>query len=605
VDINLATVTSRFRFGVALAAAMIAHAAIAQDQNVPAGPLPVKPAPVPTGVIPLPSGPPQTSQQAPVPTPILPLRDPLHPLAWSPDLAGIKQFVSKQPITLQQAVAISLYTDRAFANAVANLELSEGRTGEARAQLQPNLGVSGQITEFDAPTTFNIGALVPSSGGTSTPPFTIVPQFNPIFTAAFTLPIDVFGTLRSAASQAQFEEVAARIDVNRVRNQIVYDVKTAFYNVLRAQAQVLVSTNNLNNALFRLSDANKNYSAGTASRYDVITAQRDVADAQQGLITAKAQVTVNLAALKNTMGLSLEARLNISDAGAIDYPQGVLPPTVAPVGADGEPLLAASSKVATPQPATVQAPEPVEPAISVLPQPNVNVVEDDFDWGPEFQQLLTEATQNRPEILEAAAQITANQKGVQFAKRSILPSFNLSLEDQYTPDAAGFTRVNEGIFTLGFNIPVYDGGLARERVKQQKASIAQSEINRRQAADQVQVDVQQAYITLVQARQRVAVANVEVSQARESFRVSRVRYRAGVSQQTGVSPQLELSNSQIGLAQAESNQVNALYDYNNARAQLDRAVGRYAFTGLGPGYGTAPGSPVTGQSPAPTKTIKP
>ena len=56
--------------------------------------------------------------------------------------------------------------------------------------------------------------------------------------------------------------------------------------------------------------------------------------------------------------------------------------------------------------------------------------------------------------------------------------------------------------------------------------------------------MQQAYIALVQARNRVAVANVGLAQAREAFRLARVRYNAGVSQQTGISPQLELSSAQ-------------------------------------------------------------
>jgi outer membrane protein TolC len=102
------------------------------------------------------------------------------------------------------------------------------------------------------------------------------------------------------------------------------------------------------------------------------------------------------------------------------------------------------------------------------------------------------------------------------------------------------------------------------------------------------LDVQQAYITLVQARDRVQVTNVGVAQAQESYRLARVRYNAGVSQQVGVSPELEVSNAQTTLTQAESNRVNALYDYNSARAQLDRALGRYSYTRTGPGYSAPP-----------------
>jgi outer membrane protein TolC len=149
-------------------------------------------------------------------------------------------------------------------------------------------------------------------------------------------------------------------------------------------------------------------------------------------------------------------------------------------------------------------------------------------------------------------------------------------------------RANEGVANLGVTLPIFDGGLARERLREAQGVVAGAEVSRRQATDLVQVDVQQAYILLVQARDRVAVSDVEVAQAQESYRLAIVRYNAGVSQQPGVSPQLEFSNAQNALALAQSNHINALYDYNNARAQLDRAVGRYSFTGAGPGYRSVP-----------------
>jgi outer membrane protein TolC len=440
----------------------------------------------------------------------------------------------------------------------------------------PTLGVSGNIQYYDAATTAQFA-------GTT---ILVLPQFDPVYTAAFTLPIDISGSLRSAINQAQFNEVAARVDVNRVRNQIVYDVKTAFYNVLRAQAQVGVATDTLNNSLYRLEDANKNYAAGTNSRFDVLTAQRDVSDSQQALITAKSQVSVNLAALKSTIGLDVTTRIRITAEGAVETPPGVtgdvasaIPP---PVKRDPNSVLAG------------EVTAPAAP-IKLLTAPSTGVVDDDFDFGPEYDLMLKEALRNRPEVLEAEAQITAAQRGVQYARRSYMPSLSVGVNYIYTPNTNPFARAHQDVLDVNVSVPIYDGGLARERVKEAEGVIAAAKVQQRQAADQVQVDVQQAYIALVQARQRVAVSTVEMAQAQEAFRVSRVRYSAGVSQQTGVSPQLELSNAQITLAQAQSNEVNALYDYNNARAQLDRALGRYAFTGTAPGYKSSPGSSTTGQ----------
>jgi outer membrane protein TolC len=398
--------------------------------------------------------------------------------------------------------------------------------------------------------------------------------------------------------------VAARIEVNRVRNDVVYNVKSAFYDVLRAQAQVTVDTDSLNNTLRQLNDANKNYAAGTSPRFDVISAQRDVANAQQNLINSSAQLSINIASLKNTIGLNMHTHLRVSDQNAVEYPPGVQPPSVPPPGAEGKPTGTPGNPLAPPVNAPpIDTPQPV-PAPPLGKVPNVpggpggpiqrrsspmpGVVEDTFDFGPEYDALVQEALHTRPEILEYEAQIAAAQRGIQYARRSQMPSLNLSLSDVYTPNAAGFTRRNVGAVSLGLTMPIFDGGLARERVREARGVEASAQVTRRQSVDQVQVDVQKAYIALVQARSRVVVTIVGLAEAREAFRLAGVRYNAGVSQQTGVSPQIELSNAQNTLAQAQSNQIDALYDFNSARAQVDRAVGRFSFTGAAPGYPALP-----------------
>lgn len=375
-----------------------------------------------------------------------------------------------------------------------------------RAALNPTFGINGDLTFYDAPTTADFSGFssAPGQNPTTAPPFVITPQFNPTISAAVTLPLDIGGTLRAAVSQAQFLEVAARIDINRVRNQIVFNVKNAFYNVLRAQAQIAVATDNLNNALSRLNNANRNYAAGTSPRFDVISAQRDVADAQQGVINARAQLSVNMAALKSTIGISIGSRLRISDLNAVEYPPGVAPPTVPLVTqTPGTPSATVPpNPIETPPPTTITPIKPV-PAVP-LPSEQEGKVEDTFDFGPEYAALLQEALRTRPEILESEAQISAAQRGVQYARRSTLPSLNVSVSDIYSPNAAGFTRRNIGAVTLGISIPLFEGGLARARQQEARGQVASAQVNRRQAVDQTQVDVQQAYIGLVQARNRVA-----------------------------------------------------------------------------------------------------
>src|SRR5262249_46789648 len=132
------------------------------------------------------------------------------------------------------------------------------------------------------------------------------------FAITASLPIDIAGLLRAATSQAQFQEIAARLDVNRTRNQLVLDAKTAFYNILRDQALVVVATQNLRLALDNLSDAQKRLRAGTVARFDVIRAESDVANAQQQLIQARSNVSLAIAIMNNTIGIDVNTPVQIS-----------------------------------------------------------------------------------------------------------------------------------------------------------------------------------------------------------------------------------------------------------------------------------------------------
>ena len=180
--------------------------------------------------------------------------------------------------------------------------------------------------------------------------------------------------------------------------------------------------------------------------------------------------------------------------------------------------------------------------------------------------------------------MAAAQRGIQLAHSSELPTVGLSAGYYNQRNSTGTTRIDDLRAFASISIPLFDGGLARSRVREARATVSSAQTSRRQAIDQVTLDMQQAYLNLIQTRDEVAVANQGLTQARQGFALARVRYMAGVSARAGISPLLEVSDAQAALTLAESYQVNALYDYNNARAQLDRAIGRYAYVPNGPGY---------------------
>jgi outer membrane protein len=509
----------------------------------------------PTGVTPLPSSPPPITLQAPLPAPQRHLPRPDRPVLVSPTLAQVLS--TGAPITLDQAVSIALGNNRDLSASTETLLRALGVESEARAGFNPTVGGNFTYTRLNTGQTAVIS-------GTSIP---LVNADQPVLSATVSLPIDISGQIRAATDQAHFQQISYRIDVNRVRNQIVSDTKSAFYNVLRAQALVTVAQETLQDDLDRLSDAQKKLTAGTVAPFDVLRAQTDVANAQQQLITARSNVSQTIAALNSEMGINIDAPVQVSDRGAVENPPGIAPPAVAP----NSPNAAPAPPPNTPAPAA-------PPASAGGPAPNTNGPIA-LDLGPEYNGVVEEAIRNRPEILESDAQIAAARQGIRLALRGQLPSLALSAGVSYSPNTAGLApQTTSGQFVLSLSVPIFDGGVTRGRLEQARALVASAQTARRQNVDMVNLDVRTSYLNLLQARDRVVVANQALAEAQESFRLARVRYN------NGISTLVEVSDAQAALTQSENNQVNALYDYNNARASLSNA----------PGFAVPPSAKITG-----------
>ncbi|HXG35745.1 MAG TPA: TolC family protein, partial [Dehalococcoidia bacterium] len=196
----------------------------------------------------------------------------------------------------------------------------------------------------------------------------------------------------------------------------------------------------------------------------------------------------------------------------------------------------------------------------------------------DLDQSLAEAYEKRPEALQADAQIRAAQKGILLARRSSEPTLRLSWNFSYTPDAGGFApKTTTWAAVATVRIPLFDQGLSRARNQQAQADLNIARLAKQQILDSIALEVRQAYLALVEAQERLHVTTAGLVQAEEQYRLAQVRYKAGVTLTPGASPLLEISDAQTALTQAQTNQVNAQYDVQNARARLERALGLYAY----------------------------
>lgn len=467
-------------------------------------------------------------------------------LPVSPKLKEVAPDIADAVLTIDRAVELALKLSKDLAAARENLAQAQGSTGISRSALGIKTSAGVTATRQNQTQVVNLGdqSLVTQ------------PQYGGQLTATVQVPIDLSGVLKAAVTQAQYQELSAQIDLKRVQNDIVFNVKNAFYGVLRNQSLLEVAQSDLQNAVDRLSDANLRVAAGTVAKYDVISAEADVATAQNALSQRKTNVSIALSALKSTIGLAFDERLKVSTTGAVATPKS------------------ASSTILLPSPTRlvdVVAVKPKEEQKTTIVSDPLQINESDFS------SLLSEALKNRPEILREEASIAAAKRGIMLARQSLLPTTSLGYSHNYNPNPSGLGgQKQSGQITFSLNLPVTDGGQARARLQSANAQVSLAENNKRIQIDVVTLEVRQTILNIEQSQEQVVATSQAVIRAEEAFNLARLRYSAGVTRQAGVSPLIEFGEAQRSLAQAKADYVNALYDFNIYNTALDRALGKNA-----------------------------
>jgi OMF family outer membrane factor len=123
--------------------------------------------------------------------------------------------------------------------------------------------------------------------------------------------------------------------------------------------------------------------------------------------------------------------------------------------------------------------------------------------------------------------------------------------------------------TLGLNLrwSIFDGGRARAQYRQSKQQAQENSFRFAETRDRLRYQVEEGFYQLRQANRNIQTTSREVLSSRESLRLARLRFQAGVSTQR------EVVDNQRDLTQAEVRYANALAEYNNNLALLRRRTG--------------------------------
>jgi OMF family outer membrane factor len=322
------------------------------------------------------------------------------------------------------------------------------------------------------------------------------------------------------------EVSAARDQFEKAKNQYLIGLREvrleaaeAYFNLIREDEQVRVGQQAVSASLISLQNAKARYQAGVATKLEVLQAET--------------QLTRDRYLLD--LNLQEQAWRRRDLARILNLPQDISP----------------------------SAKDPLQ-VIGV--------------WKPSLEQSIVAAYTFREELDNLILDISVANSQANSALANVQPFMTLVNSllatryngiEQIVVDLPGtYGYAVENSVGLNFNWKLFDGGSARALYRQYKQKAQENEYKFSDKRNQLRFEVERTYFELIKANQNILTQSQGTFSARESLRLARLRFSAGVT------TQLEVQQTQRDYTQAETLWAEAIADYNILLFRLRR------FTGL-------------------------
>src|ERR1039457_2411826 len=397
-------------------------------------------------------------------------------------------------LTLDDAIKKALELNWDVQISGKDIQKSEEQVSEAYANVFPRSDFTGQyVRNIKLPVLF----LPPISGF---PPTLEIGSKNS-FDAALTLSQVIFNMKVNTAIQIAGEYSSYSKEGNRAaRNDIVLNVKKAFYNILLMKKLVNVSREGYQVAKANYDNVASLYKQGVSSEYDFLRAEVQMANSEPGLIQAENNLALAKNYIKNLITLDINKPIDV--IGEFKF-------------------------------------EEVPPEIS--------------------QSKNTEAVKDNPLVKQMTIQESLLDKNVTIQRSDYYPSlaffgkYDFQSQDN-TLDIKNYNWAKS--FMLGFqlNYTIFDGFSRGSRIEQAVIDKEKIMLTRRKVEEGLKIRILQADLNMEEARKRIKAQEKNLEQAEKTIKIAQTRYK------NGVGTQLELIDTQAALTFAQTNYATAVYD---------------------------------------------
>jgi len=420
---------------------------------------------------------------------------------------------SSEPLSLSldEALALAKTNNQTLANAQLDIAYAETQVNEIKAQGLPQInGSAGFTHNYLVPTSIIPGDFV-GQPGTTVPVQFGVPFTMQAVLGANQLLFDgtFFLGLKAASEFVNISKLSASKNEIDVREAVT----KAYYMALISDQNIGQLSESLTNIKKLKEETQAMYEAGFAEKLDVDRLVLSVSNLEISINQLQNQAKLAKQLLLNSMGLDVNQEVTLTSA---------------------------------------------------LPSQESTADDLAASFNPD----------NRIEMKILNQQQELNELSLRRYKMGYLPSvygnFNYG-GNTFAPEGSFNTLGNDwfglGSYGISLNVPIFDGFYKKAKLDQVKIDMNKTENTKKQAVQGMSLQVSQAKTNYLNAMKSIELQKKSKELAESIYNTTSIKFKEGVGSS------FEMINAESELTQARTNYLNALYELNVAKIDLNKALG--------------------------------
>lgn len=318
------------------------------------------------------------------------------------------------------------------------------------------------------------------------------------------------GKLQAGINQARLELANALENERQVKQELTYEVKTAFYQLWLAQQKLKVAEAAYENMEKHFQNTEKKYQEGTISNFDLLQAEVNWKKLRPDVITAQNKV--------NLSRLNLGVLIGIKSDKSFDIAAETL-------------------------------------AHTIPPKPEITL-----------GKGLETAYRDRPEMRQQQNNLEIAKLAVNIAKADYYPTLTASGSYQGSNQDSDWDKV--WALKLDLSGTIFDGKATKAKVAAAEVGVKEQESIELQLRDTIRLALESGLQSLEESWETIKVHHANIDLMQNALRLTQLKLEEGLATTT------DLMDAQLDLDETLNDYYSGICNYLTALANLDLVLGK-------------------------------